>query len=482
MKSLLPPFPARLLAVASALLIAACASLPEAAQKPEPLGPNFAHAVAPASTAAPALDDWWQGFHDPVLSDLVGRALAQNLDLAAALARVDQARAAAQAAGALALPQVGIQGSLLRQRQSLKSPEGALASAFPGYEREQTLQTLGIGASWEADLGRGLDQGKVAAQADWRAAEAARSGAQVRIVAEVADAYFRLRGAQARLAVAEDQLGTQQQLLTLVQDRLDHGLGTQREREQARGLLQQARGALPPLRTEESVQLHRLDVLLGQQAGFGAASLQAASVVPVATIPSLPADITPAQLLARRPDVIAAEARVDATQARIGVARAEYYPHVTLGALLGGQSLHGALFSADAFQPQALLGLRWRLFDFGRVDAEVAQARGARAEALAGLRLRMLQATEEVENALVLLAGLEAQQAELVQEVDAHRRARDAAADAYRGGALSLIEVLEEDRLLLSANDQLARLQADRARAAVAAFRALGGGWTAPQG
>ncbi|WP_158080882.1 TolC family protein, partial [Pelomonas sp. KK5] len=215
-----------------------------------------------------------------------------------------------------------------------------------------------------------------------------------------------------------------------------------------------------------------------QQAGFGAASLQAAAPAAVAEIPALPADITPAQLPARRPDVIAAEARVAATQARIGVARDEFYPHLTLGALLGGQSLHGALFSAAAFQPQALLGLRWRLFDFGRVDAEVAQARGARAEALAALRQRMLGATEEVENALVLLANLEAQQTELVQEVDAHRSARDAAADAYRGGALSLIEVLQEDRLLLAANDQLARLQADRARAAVAAFRALGGGWS----
>ncbi len=480
---LLPPFPSRLLAVASALLITACASVPEAGVRPEPLGPRLAHAVPPTTQAAPALEDWWQGFHDPVLSQLVSQALAQNLDLAVALARVEQARAAAQAAGALTLPQVSLQGSLLRQRQSLKSPEGALASGFPGYEREQTLQTLGVGASWEADLGRGLDQGRVAAQADWRAAEAARSGVQVSVVAEVADAYFQLRGAQARLAVAESQLSTQQQLLTLVQDRLDHGLATQRERDQARGLLLQARGALPPLRTEQALHLHRLDVLLGQQAGFGAASLQAAtSLTSVSTIPALPADITPAQLLARRPDILAAEARLAATQARIGVARAEYYPHVTLGALLGGESLHGALFSADAFQPQALLGLRWRLFDFGRVDAEVAQARGARAEALAGLRLRMLQATEEVENALVLLAGLEAQQAELVQEVDAHRSARDAAADAYRGGALSLIEVLQEDRLLLSANDQLARLQADRARAAVAAFRALGGGWAAPQG
>ncbi|WP_233151846.1 TolC family protein, partial [Pelomonas sp. KK5] len=192
MKSRPVYFARRLLAVAASLMVAACASLPEAAPQPEPLGPKLAH-VAPASTqqAAPALDDWWQGFHDPVLSELVSRALAQNLDLAAALARVEQARAAAQGAGAATLPQIGLQGSLLAQRQSLKSPEGALASGFPGYQREQTLQTLGIGASWEADLGRGLDQGRAAAQADWRVAQAQRSGVQGSVVAEVADAYFR---------------------------------------------------------------------------------------------------------------------------------------------------------------------------------------------------------------------------------------------------------------------------------------------------
>ena len=176
--------------------------------------------------------------------------------------------------------------------------------------------------------------------------------------------------------------------------------------------------------------------------------------------------------------MIAAQRQLEASQARIGVATAEYYPRLTLGGLLGGESLHGALFSSAAFQPQAFLGLHWRLFDFGRIDAEVAQARGARAEALARLRQQMLRAGEDVENALVALAQLEAQRALLVDEVEAHRAARDAAADAYRGGAVGLFEVLQEDRLLLTARDQLARLQAQRARAAVAAFRALGGGWT----
>jgi outer membrane protein TolC len=167
-----------------------------------------------------------------------------------------------------------------------------------------------------------------------------------------------------------------------------------------------------------------------------------------------------------------------ASNARIGVAVAEYYPKVSLGALLGFESLqNGSLFSAAAFQPQATLGLHWRLFDFGRIDAEVAQAKGANAEALAQYRQSMLRATEDVEDAITALAELEVQHGELTQEVTAHEQARDAAQDAYKGGAVSLIEVLDEDRQLLVARNELARVHADDARAAVATFRALGGGW-----
>ena len=284
----------------------------------------------------------------------------------------------------------------------------------------------------------------------------------------------------------------QSQLLRLIEDRFNGGLAAQREVAQAQALQLQARGTLPPLRTELSQQLHRLDVLMGEQAGTYAAKLIAdtpeapRAAAPAATrsstsrVPSRPADLTPAALMRRRPDVIAAERQLDASQARIGVATAEYYPRLTLGGVLGASSLNGGLLSAAAFQPQALLGLHWRLFDFGRVDAEVAQARGARAEALAQVRLRMLRATEDVENAIVSLSELEQQRGDLTEEVRAHQLARDAAEDAYKGGAASLIEVLEEDRLLLGARDQLAQLDAAHARAAVAAFRAFGGGWDAP--
>ncbi|PXV53308.1 efflux transporter, outer membrane factor (OMF) lipoprotein, NodT family [Dyella jiangningensis] len=430
-----------------------------------------------AAQSAPELDTWWQGFGDPELTRIIGRVMAQNLDLAAAMARVDQARAAAREAGAQLAPQGSLDGQLTQLHQSTKSPLGEIASHTPGYQRTQTLENIGVGASWELDLAGGLHRGAEAADAEAQAAEANRDGVRVSIAAEAADSYFQVRGAQERIRLAQQQIDTETQLLELVKVRLAGGLATSREAAQAQALVLQAKATLPPLRTTLAQQLNRLDVLMGVPPGTYAAELKDSPRN--YTVPAIATDGGPDMLLRRRPDVIAAERKLAASNARIGVAVAEYYPKVSLGGLLGFDSLHsGSLFSSQAFQPQAVLGLHWRLFDFGRVDAEVAQAKGANAEALALYRQSMLRATEDVENAIVSLAELETQHRDLTDEVKAHEDARAAAQDAYKGGAVSLIEVLDEDRQLLASRDELARVHADDARAAVATFRALGGGWS----
>jgi len=430
-----------------------------------------------AAPAAPAIDAWWQGFDDPELTRIIGRVMNQNLDLAAAMARVDQARAAAREAGAQLAPQGSFDGQVAQLHQSTKGPLGEVASSLPGYKRTQTLETLGVGASWELDLAGGLHRGAEAADDEAQAAEAARDGVRVSIAAEAADGYFQVRGAQERLRLAQQQVDTENQLLDLVKIRLDSGLATAREVAQAQALVLQAKATLPPLRTTLAQQLNRLDVLMGVTPGTYAQELKDSPQT--FSVPAIGTDGGPDMLLRRRPDVIAAERKLAASNARIGVATAEYYPKVSLGGLLGLESLKsGSLFSSQAFQPQAVLGLHWRLFDFGRVDAEVAQAKGANAEALAQYRQSMLRATEDVENAIVSLAELETQHRDLEQEVQAHQTARDAAQDAYKGGAVSLLEVLDEDRQLLASRDELARVHADDARAAVATFRALGGGWS----
>jgi len=461
--------------------LAGCATGPSYQRPDAPLATAYhsADALAARSAAlpAPALDTWWNGFDDPALQRIVARVLAQNLDLAAAMARVDQARAAARMADARLLPEGSLTASAAHQRQSVNSPIGKIASSFPGYNREQSLYDAGLGASWELDVAGGLQHGAQAASVEAQAAEADRLGVRVSVTAEAADAYFRVRGAQRRIAVAQQQIATNGRLLELVRLRLADGLASSRESAQAEALVAQARSTVPPLRIELEVQLNRLDVLMGAAPGTYAAEL-AAPDTPEMRVPAISLSQGPADLLRRRPDVIAAERRLAASNAQIGAAMAEYYPKVTLSALLGLSSLGTTgLLSAASLQPQAAAGLRWRLFDFGRIDADVARAKGANAEALAAYRKAVLRAAEDVENAVVTLTQLEAQHTELAQEVDAHTRARDASELAYKGGAVSLYEVLEEQRQLLASSDQLARVNTDNARAAVATFRAAGGGW-----
>jgi len=427
-------------------------------------------------TPAPQIETWWTGFNDPELTRIVDRALAQNLDIAAAMARVEQARAAAREAGAQLLPTLDASGSATPLRQSVNSPIGAIARHLPGYERNQTLYDAEVGAQWEIDLSGGLRRAAEAARDEEQAAEAQQLGTRVSVVAEAADAYFQVRGDQARLAIADSQVQTDVRLLELIRLRVSRGAAAEKEVAQAQALLAQARATIPPLRTHIEGQLNRLDVLMGAQPGTYAAQLSTPAAIPNA--PAIPPGQNAATLLRRRPDVIAAERRLAGSSARIGIAVSEYYPKVSLAALLGFESLSGSrLWSAGSFQPEATAGLRWRLFDFGRIDAEVAQADSAHAQALLAYRQTVLRATEDVENAFMALAQLELQTRELVNEVDALARARDASQESYLGGASSLTDVLDADRQSLVAQDELARTRADTDRAAVMSFRALGGGW-----
>ncbi len=427
---------------------------------------------------APSLDDWWTGFRDPVLTRIVRRALAQNLDLAAALARVQQARASAQAAGAQLLPTLDLNADATALHQSTDSPIGTVASTLPGYNRDQREYDVGAAASWEIDLFGGLRRGVEAARAETQAAEADQMGTRISIAADAADAYFRVRGDQARLAVAQQQIAVDRHLLDLVHQRRAAGVGTDREVAQAEALLQQAETTIPPLRIDLAAQLNRLDVLMGAQPGTYARELATPAAIPA--IPTIPDTDQPLDVLRRRPDIIAAERQVAAANARIGVAIADYYPKISLTGLLGFDSMGAnTLFTAHGFQSLGAGALRWRLFDFGKVDAEVASARGADAEALARYRQSVLRAAEDVENAFTALTQTETRTQQLQDEVASLTRARDLSQQSYGAGTIALTDVLDADRQLLVAQDDLAQNRADAARAAVRSFRALGGGWTA---
>jgi NodT family efflux transporter outer membrane factor (OMF) lipoprotein len=463
----------------SQLCVSGCAVGPSYRQPATTLG-KFHSAAAlqarPASAPTPALETWWDGFNDPMLSRIVQQARDQNLDLAAALARVQQARAAAREAGAQLLPTLDLDAQATRIHQSLESPIGQVASHVPAFNRDQSIYDVGLGASWELDLFGGLRRGREAASAEADAAIAEQVGIRISVTADAADAYLRIRGDQARIAVTEQQVATDERLLELVRQRFGRGLAAVREVAQAEALSSQARASLQPLHVDLEAEMNRLDVLLGLQPGTSATELEGPRDIP--SVPSVSAGDEPLEVLRRRPDVIAAERRLAASNARIGQSLAEYYPKISLAGVLGYESsLPSHLFKVATFQPQGIAGLRWRVFDFGKVRAEVAQAKGAKAEALARYQQAVLRAAEEVENAFTSLVQLEAHQQELLVGVAALKRARDASQEAYQGGVIALTDVLDADRQLLTAQGELAQTRADSARAAVGTFRALGGGW-----
>lgn len=457
------------------------------------VGPTY---VAPAIEAPPAflggaaldgaagdaahadLVSWWRSFDDPLLASFVERALAQNLDLQQASARVAQARAGLRGANAALLPSGQISGSAAETYQSLESPQGRIASALPGFERDAQAYDLGVGASWEIDLFGGRDAARDAARADWQASAAAAVAARLSVAAQTADTYISIRGLQARIEVARERQAVQKQLVDLVDLRFRKGVAAQYQLRQAEGALAQVAAAVPELEEQRDKAMNALDILLGLQPG--ATRVELAAAAPIPSPPAISSAGGPAAMIRRRPDIIAAERTRAASNARIGAAMSEYYPKFSLSGLLGTATMGvGGLFGGDSVQASGVLGLRWRLFDFGRVDAEIAAAEGRNAEALAAYRLTVLRASEDVENSLSSLVKQRTRGDLLATAEKAQAAARQSSFAGYKGGVTNLLDVLDADRGLLEVRDAQIQARAATARGAVASFRALGGGWEA---
>ncbi|MBS1155967.1 MAG: transporter [Proteobacteria bacterium] len=469
-----------LAALIVASLSTGCAIGPDYVRPGVPLPEQFQGQAAIShrqSTASADLAVWWAGFGDPQLARFVTLALEQNLDLAQASARVAQARAGLGAANAALLPSGNVTGQAARAYQSIETPLGRVLNSTPGFERYGSAYEANLGASWELDVFGGLRRGQEAALAEYQSSEAGAVATRLAVAAQTADIYIGIRGLQARLDVARRQVKTQQDLLSTINLLYGKGLAAELQVKQAEGALAQVRASVPVLETALDTAMNALDVMLGSLPGTHRAELAEAGVIPAA--PQIAATGSPGELLRRRPDLIVAERRLAASNARIGVAIAEYYPKLSLSGLIGSATSvsSGNLFTSGANQAAGMLGLRWRLFDFGRINAQIEQAKGQEAEMLAAYRLAVLRATEDVENAFSALVKREEQAAVLTQGVDSLGRARGASFAAYQKGVVSLIEVLQADENLLRASDARAQAQAESARAAVAAFRALGGGW-----
>ncbi|MDW5441817.1 efflux transporter outer membrane subunit [Polaromonas sp. SM01] len=473
-----------LLMLAIASLSAGCAVGPDYV-RPDTSMPNrylgeTAVAQRHASTAADLLV-WWDGFGDAQLTRFVTLALEQNLDLAQASARVAQVRAGLGAANAALLPSGNISAQGARAYQSVETPLGQVLNSRPGFDRYGNAYEANLGVAWELDVFGGLRREREAAVAEYQASEAGAAATRLAVAAQTADVYINIRGLQTRLDVAHKQVQTQQDLRSTIQLLYSKGLVAELQVRQVEGALAQVRAAVPVLEAGLDTAMNALDVMLGKPPGTYRVELAHAGAIPAT--PQIASTGSPGDLLRRRPDLIVAERRLAASNARIGVAIAEYYPKLSFSGLIGSATSvsSGKLFTSGASQAAGVLGLRWRLFDFGRINAQIDLAKGQEAEALAAYRLAVLHATEDVENAFSALVKREEQASLLTQGVDSLGRARGASFAAYQKGVVSLIEVLQADDNLLSAADGQAQAQTESARAAVAAFKALGGGWQPPE-
>lgn len=425
------------------------------------------------------LQAWWSGFDDPLLTRFITLALEQNLDIAQAAARVAQARASLRLADAALLPSANVSAQGARAYQSVETQLGQVLDATPDFDRSGNYYEANVGASWEVDVFGGLRRSREAARAEYQASEAGAVATQLAVAAQTADVYVTMRGLQARIAIAREQADTRRQLLTTVKLQYEKEIAAELQVRQAEGSLAQVEAQIPVLDAGLDAAMNALDVLLGTQPGTHRAELTPVAAIPMA--PGISDAGAPADIIRRRPDLIVAERHLAAANARIGVAVSEYYPKFSLAALLGSATALSShnLFTSGASQHQSVLGLRWRLFDFGRVEAQIAAARGKTAESLAAYRLAVLKATEEVENSFSALVNREAQVDILIRGESSLSRARESSLGAYKGGVVSLIEVLDADSNLLQVQDAKAQAQTEAARAAIASFRALGGGWDA---
>ncbi|UVO49667.1 TolC family protein [Sphingomonas sp. SUN019] len=459
-----------------ALPLGACAGHPDYVRPSVSLGDAFRNeALQPAGARIRVEDRWWRAFGDPVLDRLIDEALSGSLEVEIAAARLEQAAAGVRSARAQSLPLIAAVGSGAIQRQSIADPSGRFVSRFPGYERTSEQYGLTLAASWEIDLFGSLAAGRRAALADLSAADAALAGARLTVAAEIATTYLNAREFEVRLAIARDRATTLGSLDGLVRLRFSRGVAARLEVDQVAADLATARSAIPAIEAAREVAFNRIDLLAGRAPGFSAAEIRAAAI-PAA--PIIAGDAGPASLLFRRPDLVAAERAVAAADARTAQALAERYPKVTIGALAG--LLSGGvsnLFTGSASRGAADAGISGPLLDFGRTGAAVDRARAQTREAVANYRLAVLRAASEAENGFSTLARSQAQAAALDRSVVALARARDTSRLAYRAGAVSLIEALDAERRLQASQDSASSARADAARAAVATFRALGGGW-----
>jgi multidrug efflux system outer membrane protein len=419
-----------------------------------------------AQTGAPVSAEWWSAFGSDELKMLVTAALGGSPDLAIAMERVKQAEAQVRVAGASLFPTLNLgAGSSSRVTDS----EGASS-------RRSDASSMTLSASYELDLwGRNAADVR-AADASYRATAFDRDAAQLTLIAGVATGYFEVLSLRGRLAIARENLAIAERVQSLVSIRARNGAASQLDVERQQATVLSQRAALLPLEQQEKQTLAALAVLTGRvPEGF---DVKGASLADLA-IPAVNAGL-PAELLVRRPDLAAAEAQVASANGNVAAARAALLPGIQLTGSAGLTS--AALLSVLSGPTSAVslaVSLLQPIFDGGRLGGQVAISESRERELVEGYRKAILTAFSDVEQALIAVSRSAQREALQAQVQESARNALRLAEIRYREGADDLLTVLDAQRTLFQAQDQLAAIRLDRLAGTVGLYKALGGGWSA---
>lgn len=462
---------ARILALAGVAAILGACTQGKDYQRPEIQTPGTFRTPAgtPVSmTEAASLADqpWWQLFNDPVLQQLIDKALANNLDVAIAAARVDQARAMVGVARSEGMPQVGYQFGGGGTQSFVPLPDAPTDFRYGGVAG-------GLSAAWEIDVWGRIKRSTEAARARLMADEEVRRGVLLSLVSNVAAAYFELLALDQQLAIAEESARVYKGYVDFFSLRFEAGRDTRLPVERSEANYAESLDRIAEVKRRIAVQENLISILTGDYPQGVPRGRNLAEQA----LPKTPAGATTA-LLQRRPDIRRAEQEIVNANAQVGVAAANFFPRIGLNAFVSGQSLNFSTGVDASFALWNVAGsLAGPIFSGGKLRAEKANREAFLQEKIADYRKTILGAFQETSDALTAQAALVDRQRALSNRVAALERSVELARARYDGGRASYFEVLEAEQLRFPAENELVKIRRDQLLATVDLYRALGGGW-----
>jgi len=463
---------------AVSIFLAGCAAVGPNYHAPVTSDPkNWSEAPAGGVTSAPMqVGEWWKTFNDPELESLIERAVKANYDLRLAEARLMEARANRSHAKWDFAPTVGTSASYTKQQTSGNLSTNSKANTSTVSQVYDT----GFDATWEIDVFGSKRRSLEEASANYGASEENRRDTLITVLGDVARNYVEVRAAQNRLAIAHENIDSQKKTIELTRARFNAHLTSELDVRQAEALLASTEATIPQFETTLKQSIHALGVLLGQPPGALLAELSKDEPIPT-TPPTVPIGL-PSELLRRRPDIRSAERQLAAATADIGVQTAELFPKFSLVGTAGLQSVRASdWFTAGSGYWSAGPSITWRVLDFGRIQSEINAADARQQQALDTYEQTVLTAFQNVEDSLVAYTNEQTHYTALNDAVIANQRALELSQALYQEGVGDFLNVLDAERSLFAAQDQLADSRRAETEDLVSLYKALGGGWEAPQ-